>query len=354
MKLLVIGLGKGGSRIADEFAQLNKKAKAERNVTILTAAYAACSDGETLEKLISKETDLLVRLLVPEPSSTKPNETVQAISERILSAIRRSEYFDTEAFLVIAGAGGNFGSKMAPLIGQKLKERFVGKPIYSLLVLPFESEELTETEAIYRAAVCLKSLYRVTEAVFLVDNEKLRRGKVSWGQPQINQEIVTFFYDLLCASEVSGSKYAGVRNLSVGDIIQTLYGFTAIGTGKVELTSRFSFWRLPTFREKGEEQLKALEAINLALNNLSIDCGLKDSGKALYLVSAPAKEMSVDMAKALAGRLRELTEVAEIRGGDFAGSTNSVQVTVVLSQLAFVEKVKNYYDKAVAFLKLKR
>lgn len=357
MKLLVIGLGRCGSRIADGFAQLNKRARMERNVTIVAAAYAASYDRDTLSKLISKETDFLYRLPVAEPPQVETTtslgtDLIQEESERILSVIRRSDYFATEAFLVIAGADGNFGATAAPLIGQKLKERFTGKPVYGLIVLPLDLGELAGGGAIYRTAVCLKSITRVMEAVFLVDNEKLRRGGVlteDWHQA--NQEIIASFYDLLCASEVSGSKYAGVRNLGVGDIIQTLSGLTVIGKGRVKLPTRLSFWRLPTFREKGVESLKALEAINLALSNLSIDCDPKDAGKALYLLSAPAKETSIDMAMALGGRLQELTKNAEIRGGDFAGTVYSIWVTVVLSQLAYVEKVKNYYDKAVAFLK---
>lgn len=363
MKLLVIGLGRCGSRIADRFVQLNKKSKIERKVSLLTGAYAVSYDQTSLAQLISKETDSLYRLSVAEPPSEATAEAanlaaelVQAESERILSALRRKEYFETEVFLVIAGAKGNFGSIAAPIVGQKLKERFTGKPVYGLIILPSDSEEAMEAKAVYRTAVCLKSITRVSEAVFLVDNEKLKREGVplaeSWHKA--NQAIVASFYDFLCASEVSGSKYAGARMLGVGDIIQTLAGLTVIGRAKADLSTRLSFWRLPTFREKGVETLKALEAMNLALSGLSADCDPRDAGKALYLLSAPAKEASIDMAKALGGRLRELTDNAEIRGGDFAGESYSIQVTVVLSQLAYVEKVKNYYDKAVAFLKAER
>jgi len=365
VKLLVIGLGRCGSRIGDRFVQLNKRAKLERNVSILTTAYAGSYDQGTLTNLISKEADFLYRLPVAEMPAEVENtakvtsleaEWVQVESERILSVIGRKEYFETEAFLVVAGADGNFGSMAASVIGQKLKERFAGKPVYGLIILPFDSDKLAGVRAVYRTAVCLKSIARVVEAIFLVDNEKLRRGGLvlaeSW--EQANQEIVNSFYDLLCASEVSGSKYAGARVLGVGDIVQTLSGLTVIGRGRTGLPPKLPFWiwRLPTFREKGAESLKALEAMNLALSRLSADCEPKDTGKALYLLSAPLKEASIDMAKALGGRLRELTDNAEIRGGDLAGESHSIQVTVVLSQLAYIERVKNYYDKAVAFLRL--
>lgn len=363
MKLLVIGLGKGGSRIADEFAQLNRKSRTERGVSLLTGAYAVSNDQSTLTRLISKEADSLYRLLVrglpPEAEGSAGadelgTELIQVEGERILSTLRRSESFEAAAFLVIASASGNFGSIAAPLIGQKLRERYSGKPVYGLIILPSDSAGLAMPKSVYKAAVCLKSISQAIQAVFLVDNGKLsREGLIPAETWQVaNREIVASFYDLLCASEVSESKYAGVRTLGVGDIIQTLDGLTVIGRGRADLApSRLPLGKLPTFHKKGVESLKALEAINLALSGLSVDCDPKDAGRALYLLSAPSKEASIDMAKSLGNRLRELTNDAEIRGGDFAGEHHSIQVTVVLSQLAYIEKVKNYYDKAVAFLK---
>jgi len=362
VKLLVIGIGKSGSRIADQFAQLNKKARIERGVSIVTGAYAVSNDRDSLTGLISRETDFLYRLLIgslpPGAEGTTVDElgmeTVQAESDRILSAIRRGEYFETAAFLVVASAWGNFGSTLAPIVGQKLKERYAGKSVYCLLILPAESEESAAPKRIYNAAVCLKSVNKATDAVFLVDNEKLKRDGVLLDETwyQANQEILTPFYDLLCASEVSGSKYAGVRTLGVGDIIQTLAGFTAIGKGKVRIPAvRFFAGRLPTFRDKGVETLKALEALNLALSRLSVDCDPRESGRAMYLLSAPSQEISIDMAMALGNRLRELTNTGEIRGGDLSGEHTAIQVIVTLSELAYIEKVKNYYDKAAAYLK---
>jgi len=362
VKLLVIGVGKSGSRIADQFAQLNKKARIERGVSILTSAYAVSNDRDSLAALVSRETDFLYRLLIgsfpqgAEGTATVGElgmETIQAESDRILSTIRRGEFFETAAFLVVASAWGNFGSVLVPIVGQKLKERYVGKPIYCLLILPAESEE-PPAKRTYNAAVCLKSVNKAADAVFLVDNEKLKRDGVPLDETwyQANQEILTPFYDLLCASEVSGSKYAGARTLGVGDIIRTISGFTAIGKGKVRISlARFFSKRLPTFREKGVETLKALEALNLALSRLSVDCDPRESGRALYLLSAPSQEISIDMAMALGNRLRELTNTGEIRGGDLSGEQTAIQVIVALSELTYIEKVKNYYDKAAAYLR---
>jgi hypothetical protein len=70
--------------------------------------------------------------------------------------------------------------------------------------------------------------------------------------------------------------------MGIGDMLQTITGWTTIGSGKTDFPmSRSLFKSLPNFQEKGSETQKALEAMNLALSRLTIDIKLEDSGKAL-------------------------------------------------------------------------
>ncbi len=55
---------------------------------------------------------------------------------------------------------------------QQIKERYIDKPVYNLIVLPFEHEETTEDRTVYNVATCLKSSYLVADAIFLVDNQR--------------------------------------------------------------------------------------------------------------------------------------------------------------------------------------
>ena len=45
MKLVVVGLGQCGGRIADEFARMNNKAKSRRGMTIVTGCFAVNTDA---------------------------------------------------------------------------------------------------------------------------------------------------------------------------------------------------------------------------------------------------------------------------------------------------------------------
>ncbi len=165
-----------------------------------------------------------------------------------------------------------------------------------------------------------------------------------------NKEIVSPYYDLLCASERADPKFAGTRSLGIGDMMQTLKGWTAIGAGKSDFqVASKPFWKSTSnFQEKGAETQKAMEAMNLALGNLSIDFQLGEAHKAIYLLSVPAEGANINMVKAIGNRLLELTKNAEIRGGDYYGARNYAQVTLVISDLAYVDIIKNYYDRAIS------
>jgi hypothetical protein len=159
--------------------------------------------------------------------------------------------------------------------------------------------------------------------------------------------MVLPFYDLLCSGEMVGSKDVVGKELDAGDILQTLFSWTAIGAGKTKLTSPLFPWRKsPEFDEKSSETLQAMEALNLALMRLSVDCKLEDAGRALYLLSAPVQQANVDMIKVLGNRLRELLPNAEIRDGSFYGARGVAKVTVIISELVYVDRIKSYYDRA--------
>jgi len=356
MKLLIIGIDNCGCRLAAEFAELNRKAKSERRVEIITGAYAISNDQAILTSIASTGKDLRTLFVNrsmggAEMTAEAGAELIREESGRIMTGIDPGDFYHTDAIMFIGGSAGNLGSVGVPILAQQLRERHVGKPIYALIVLPFEPEEANPNYT-YNTAVCLKSTRKVTDAVFLFNNEKFK-AKQNAPSPEdvaaINKEIVNPFYDLFCASEEVGPKLAGAKTLSIGDMLQTLSGWTAIGMGKTDFKMSRTFWKtVADFQEKGTETQKVMEAMNEAVAHLSIDFKLEDTSKALYLLSVPARGANVDMAKVLGNHLRELTSNAEIRGGDFYGARDCAQVTLVLSGLTYVDLIKTYYDEAVS------
>ena len=359
MKLLVIGFGQCGSNIADGFARLNRRSRAQRRIEIVTGAFAVNTDLADLSGLSYIKPDYQHRILIGGRKSGghgvgKINELGAEIAredaDKVIDAIRGTpHFFESDAFLLIAGTAGGTGSGAISIMTQVIKERYVDKPIYNLLILPFEHEERTEERTIYNSATCLKSASSVADAIFLVDNQRYVRKNASLRNnlSQINNLIVEPFFNLLCAGEEKKTKYVGARLLDAGDIIQSIVGWSVIGYGKSALPSiRLPFKTNRNFRDKSTEIHRGIEAMDEAISELSFKCDTQDATRALYLVSAPGKEMNLSVIKELGEYLKSLTPDAIIRNGDYPRDRGALEVSVILSELRNVEKIRKYYVEA--------
>ena len=362
MKLLVIGCGQCGGRIADEFAHLNRKARGQRGIDIITNTLAVNTDVADLTGLSFIKPDYQHRILIGGQKTGghgvgKINELgaeiVSEESDKILEAIKTTRHLhETDAFLLIASAAGGTGSGAIPILAQYLKEHYVEKPLYNLIVLPFKHEEKVEERTIYNTATCLKSAYLVADAIFLIDNQRYIRKNLSIQDnlAKINALVVKPFYNLLCAGEEKKPKYIGSKILDAGDIIQTLSGWTVIGYGK----SQIPFFKFPfgksDFREKTTETQKGSHAMNDAINELSLKCHPSDAKRALYLLSAPPEEMNMSLINEIGNSLKRIATEAIIRSGDYPRETRSLDVTLILSELVNVGKVMEYFTKAICYI----
>ena len=356
MKLVVIGFGQCGGRVADEFARLNKRARSYRGIEIVTGAFAVNSDSADLSGLQVIKSDYKHRILIGGRITGghgvgKINELGAEIaredSDKIVDAIRVTPRFlESDAFLLISSAAGGTGSGSIPIVTQLIKERYADKPVYNLIILPFEHEENNEERTIYNAATCLKSVNSVADAVFLVDNQRYIRkdSSIRNNIASINALIAEPFYNLLCAGEEKKRKHIGAKTLDAGDILQTLSGWTVIGYGKSPLSLIRPFRQTRNFRDKSTETHKGIQAMDEALSELSLTCNPRDANRALYLLSAPAREMNMDLVKELGDYLRDIAPKAIIRSGDYPRQKGVLDVTLILSELDTSAKITNYYS----------
>ena len=366
MKLTVIGFGQCGGRIADEFSRLNKRALSRRKIEIISGTFAVNTDIADLSGLSSIKSDFKHRILIGSRQTGnhgvgKINEVGAEIArqngDKVIDALRSTQrFYETDAFLLIASAAGGTGSGSMPIMAQILKERFKDKAVYALVALPFAHEEKTDARTFYNSATCLKAVNSVADAVFLVDNQRFveKDSSLINNMTAINRLIAEPFYDLLCAGEEKKAKHIGARLLDAGDIMQTLSGWSVLGYGEAQLPMiRLDFLRRSDFRKKSSETHNGIQAMSQALSNLSLECNPHDSASALYLLSAPTKEMNMETVKELANYLSEMAPKAIIRYGDYPRGGNSLTVTIILSQLNALEKVKEYYDRMPDYIQEK-
>jgi tubulin-like protein CetZ len=363
MKLVVIGLGQCGSRIADEFAALNKQAKSQRGIEIVPGAFAVNSDAADLSGLKHIKPDYNYRILIGGRKTGghgvgKLNEVgaeiARADGDKVIDSIRSvKNLFEADAFLLCASAGGGTGSGSIGVITKLVKERWPDTPVWDLIVLPFEHEQSTEERTNFNCATCLKAVNSVADAVFLVDNQRYVSKDFSLmnNLSRINALIASPFYNVLCAGEEKKQKFIGAKTLDAGDVMATISGWTVIGYGESAM-AKFSlpFGKKDDFITKSHETHKGIQAMDAAIGDLSMSCNPADTGKAIYLVSGAAKEMNMALMKDLGDYARDLCPQATIRSGDYPREKGVLNVTILLSEINHVEKVRKYFERSLQYI----
>jgi len=362
VKLLVIGCGQCGGRIADEFALMSKKAHTQGGLDILTNALAVNTDVADLSGLAFIKSDFQHRVLIGNKKTGghgvgKMNDVGADIArsdgDKVIEAIRLSPHLaDTDAFMLIAGAAGGTGSGSISVLTHMIKERYLDKPVYNMVVLPFRYEEATEERSIFNVGTCLKSAYLAADAVFLVDNQRYlkKNAPIRNNLAKINRMVVKPFYNILCAGEETNSKFIGSKVLDAGDIIQTLSGWSVIGYGKAR-TPRFEVNKLVDFREKSSETQHGVQAMDEALGDLSVKCNPTEAKKALYLLTTSPGQMNMDLINDLSSTLKTMATEAIIRTGDYPrGQGTDIEVTVILSELVNSRKVMDYFSRTIEYI----
>ncbi len=360
MKVLVVGIGRCGGRIADEFDKLNRRAKSTRGVEIVVGTFAVDTDTSALSELRYIKSDYKRRILLgieenkgrgDVATNTIGAEIVKKEADKVVDALRlMKRYQEADAILVIAGGAGGTGSGGMPIIIQNMKERYVDKAVYGLIVFPFDHEIEGEERFISNTASCLKSSYAVSDGIFLFDNQKYIQHDPSLIQnvARINQSIIEPFYNLLCAGEEKNRKHIGSKLMDAGDIIQTVKGWTVLGHGESTLPfSRRLLLRSLDFNTKSRETDIGIQVMEEAISRLSMKCSPSDGDTALYLVAAPAREVSMDLLKTLGEYMKNIASDSVIRSGDYPIRKSIMSVDVIFSQLEAVDRVREMYESSV-------
>jgi len=133
VKLVVVGFGQCGNRIADEFARLNRRARGQRGIEITPGVFAVNTDAADLSGLYTIKPDYQHRILIGGEKtrghgvaklSEVGAEIAREDADKVIDAIRITKrFFETDAFLLVAGAAGGTGSGALPIMVQHIKER---------------------------------------------------------------------------------------------------------------------------------------------------------------------------------------------------------------------------------------
>ena len=357
MKLAVIGLGQCGGRIADEFVRMQMRSRGLRGLDIIVDALAVNTDSADLAGITSIKSDANHRLLIGSTAVRGHGtarvgelgaEILRRESGKIVEALDNGHKLaNADAIIVIAATSGGTGSGGTPVLVRALKERITGKPVYALLVLPFEHEE-NEQSATVNTAECLKSTNAAADAVILADNQRFIDCDSSLKDNilKINRRLVDPFMDLLCAGEEKKSK-SGIKSLSTGDVIATLDGWSSLGKGEpvTPLISPVKGDKRDTLRNEFQAD-QGIFAMNHAFTQMSFNIRPSSAYKALFLVAGSGKVLNANLTEGLEAYLKNAAPNAQIRGGDYLKDRGEAEVTVILSNFGETERMRYFREKA--------
>ncbi len=390
MKLVIVGAGQGGSNIADEFVALGEWVWANRKVRIFTgtendpickgvfAVNLGAGDLYGLQNIPQTDDHTILLGASAEfrgRGAGKVNadgaEQARRDSRKIVSTIRDyGDVYSADAMLVIATTAGGTGSGSVGVIVDLLKEEF-RKPVYAMLVLPFENQ-YNEPDSVINTATCLKKVLdnSKADAIFLVDNQKFVRKQESMGlnYSAINRKIADSFMDILCVGEETDRRYIG-EVLDANDVIRILHGPTAIGVSHSLVTqpkpSGWSWFGRRNGGERAQQHFslskaqieRAQTVVSQALSELSLDCEYIEDGKIYYdaqhvlgLFSGPSNEATEEIVEMMDNTFSERVPGAGRRKGTYPGRTSdTISVTAIVSNIGegkAMDRIEWFYREA--------
>lgn len=395
MKLVIVGTGQGGSNIADEFAALGEWVWKNRRVRISTgsehdpvyqgifAVNLGAGDLYGLQNIPQTDDHTILLGTTDEfrgRGAGKVNadgaEQARRNAKKITGTIRdHGDVYSADAILVIGTTAGGTGSGSIGVIVDLLKEEFK-KPVYAMLVLPFENQ-YDEPDSVINTATCLKKVLDNSnaDAVILVDNQKFVRKSESMGvnYSLINRRIADSFLDILCVGEETDRRFIG-EVLDANDVIRILKGPSAIGVSHAEVPPQksSSSW-LDRFKNgNGDGQSRhfsvskaqverAQNVVHSALAELSMDSEYVEDGKVFYdaqnvlgLFSGPPHEATEEIVEMMDNTFAERVPGAGRRKGTYPGRTSdTISVTVMVCNVgrgAAMDKVEWFYKEATRMM----
>ncbi len=365
MRLLILGLGTAGSRIADAIAE--PAGRSTRSPPV--HAIAVDNDPVILENL--KNIDRERKIYFPRDSISTPELLTTTFTiDEVKARLRSNDAGGHDAVLLCAGLGGGL-IDLVPHLVEIIRETMF-EPVFALVTLPSEEEG---QERLKRAATNMRQIRAILDGVIVFDNQlwldKVREQMETavqqtgpgvterfWipGTPEktsvepydlINHQIATRIQLLIQAGEVQDTPPQMV--LDTREILNTITGAGLITIGyadePLEEHSKIGF-----FRQKQESivyrQERAGRIVKLAekavFRDISAYCDLSSARKALILLVGPEEELSMKGFMAVRKWIDDSINGYELRSGDSPVSARHgsyVAVLILLSGLSEIPRI---------------
>ena len=327
-------------------------------------AVAVSSSKQALESLTLVSTSN--RLLVGEPSNQDTSAEndrdvgatyVQENLDEIQSVVDQAKPDAVDAFLIVAGLGGQTGSGGAPRIAERFQSQS-SKPVFGLGILPTTEESGHKN---YNAAVALQPFVEHTDNVLVFDNDTFKPSAQSLTESydELNRALASRFGLLFSAGEVETmSEPVADTIVDPSEIIETLsgHGLASLGYAAETLESDSDGGFLSRlFGSDDPEFVSTGDAINrltglarrATLGTLTLPCGVESTSRALVIVAGPPAQLSREGINKARKIVEENTACRNVRIGDYPLPTaDQVTVLVILSGMTEIPRIEEIQELA--------
>ncbi|HOJ96797.1 MAG TPA: tubulin/FtsZ family protein [Methanospirillum sp.] len=371
MRLLILGLGTAGSKIAD--AIIRPSGYSSRCSDL--HAVAVDNDPDVLEHLnhIGEE----AKFYFPKDDIDAPELlTTRFTIDEVKAKLKSFDVGVHDAILVCAGLGGGLVSLVPHLVSIIRETMF--EPVFALVTIPAEDEGESR---LIRAMKNLQTIRPLVDGVIIFDNQLWLdkvRGELAETTLQkpasisekfwlpgtseresiepyelVNRHIARRIRLLVHAGEIQ--KGIPQTVLDSREILNTITGmsFITIGLAEEDLPDH---GRIGIIRQRNESRVgrqeRAARIVKLAekavFRDISAYCDISTAKKALILLSGPEEELSMKGYMAVRKWIDESIDGYEMRAGDIPVSSrqaNRVSVLIVFSGLKTVTRVQELYER---------
>jgi cell division GTPase FtsZ len=375
MRIVAIGIGGAGCRIADSLYSTDRRSS---KVACVQGLAVDISES-TLQHLsgLPDSAKIFFPAMDPEISSrdsgAEPTATID-ISE-IISRIHNFESGETDAILICVGLGGSMAD-IAPHIITGLRSSIV-EPIFGLVTLPCLAEGEKHSA---KAADDIDILAPLLDGMILFDNEtwykktktlmatlakkeKTFAHRLGFGKTErelspelatyqlLNEAIVRRISLILRAGEFKADGGIDLAEvvLDSGEVLNTMKGMGFITIGyAVERLPANPLGFLSQFRPQGlfndESKKKASRIVELAkqaiYHEISTPCDMTSAHKALVLIAGPSHELSMKGFMTVRKWIDRSIAGLETRSGDYpVMNTKNVAIIIMLSGLENIPRI---------------
>ena len=318
MRVLWVGFGQAGGKIANTLQAMNKR---------IYRTIAVNTEEADLGGLMNiREKVLIGKYALKGPGVGANIDLGAEIAQKALSQImdRIDEVghsLEPEAYWVLAGLAGGTGAGGAYVLANELKKTHK-LPVYGVGVIPSVTGMPPEKEAM-SLANALKSFElwsHYFDNTLLVDNQQyeqdvVTRESVEEMYTRVNRDLAKRLTTVLSAAEVRPSPQEVFSSSEIRATLGHVGDVSTLGWYGERIKLKTQFWRHGI--QPGTNELESIIDKSVKRSSLSFPCDVSGArSAALITCGRPEHLFSQAISKGRA-RLEQMTTVGKVRYGDF-------------------------------------